>query len=63
MGEPARHDDRIDAGHAGVAVPEELGVATEVADRLDGVLLAVRAGEEDDADPRGHQADAAIGDA
>ena len=56
VGEAARDDDRVDAADGAVAVPEQLGVATEVADRLERVLLAVRAREQHDADPR-HDAD------
>ena len=50
MGEAARHDHRVDAVDRRLAVPEHLGVAAEVADRLHRVELAVRAGEQDDAD-------------
>ena len=63
VGEPAGDDHRVDAADGGVAVPEELGLAAERRDRLDDVELAVRAGEEDDADAWRHQAAAAVGDA
>ena len=52
--EPAGHDDRVDAAHGRVAVPEHLGLAAELLDRPHDVELAVRAGEQHDADPRAH---------
>ncbi len=54
MGEPTRHDHRIDAAQISVVMPEDLGLATERRDRLDAVELAVGSGEEEDADSGGH---------
>src|SRR4051794_13692540 len=58
MCEPARHDHGVDAPEGGIAVPQDVGVAAQEPDRLEGVELAVGTGELDDADARRHQADA-----
>ena len=55
MRETAGHDDRVDTLGRVVAVPEQLGRAAELLDRVLDVELAVGAREEDDADARGHE--------
>jgi hypothetical protein len=55
VGEPARQDDGVDPADAGIAVPQEAGLAAQAAHGLGHVELAVGAGEYDDADDRGHQ--------
>ena len=45
MGEPAGHDDRVDAVDRRLAVPADLGPPPELLDRVDHVELAVRARE------------------
>ena len=54
MGEPAGDHDGVDATQVGVIVPQDLGGGAECLHCFDDVELAVRAGELDDADRRGH---------
>jgi hypothetical protein len=54
VGEPARDHDGVDATQVGVVVPQDLGGGAERLHCFDDVELAVRAGELDDADRRGH---------
>ena len=59
VGEAAGHDDRVDAARRVVAVPQDGASTAERLDGPDDVLLAVRAGEQDDADSRTHRASSA----
>jgi hypothetical protein len=55
VGEAARQDDGVDPADAGIAVPQQAGLPAQAAYGLGHVELAVGAGEDDDADDRGHQ--------
>ncbi len=54
VGEASRQHDRVEAGDVGVAVPDVLGLVAEVLRGADDVLLAVGAGEDDDAEAHGY---------
>src|SRR5439155_1456464 len=54
VGEAPGQDDRVDVAENAVAVPHDACVDAEPPDRLDHVVLAVRTGEEDHANTRGH---------
>jgi hypothetical protein len=52
MGEASGEDDDIDVRKGGRPVPQDVGVAAELADRFDDVVLAVGAREQHHADLR-----------
>ena len=54
MSKPTGDHDGVDATQVGVVVPQDLRGGTERLHCFDDVELAVRAGELDDADRRGH---------
>lgn len=54
VGEPAWQNQRVESGHGGDPVPEEVGRAAQSPYGQHGIVLAVRAGEDDDTDPRWH---------
>ena len=60
VGEAAGDDHRVDIADRAVAVPQQSGLAAEVGDGLDHVLLAVRTREEDDADFGAHETRASM---
>ena len=53
MGEAAGDHDRVDVGETRLRVPHQLGLRAELLDRPGDVELAVRAGEDDDANVHG----------
>ncbi len=56
VGEAARQHDRVEAGQVGVPVPDVLALEAEELRGADDVLLAVGAGEDDDAKSHGSYA-------
>src|SRR2546423_1809466 len=60
MGEATGNHHSIDVADAAIAVPKQARLSTEIGDRLDHVLLAIRAGKQHHTDAGAHATNASI---